>query len=71
MNDVDDIEDISIMLEERIGVLEEENSVLVMRLSVLEEAFSQLENTLYDLENEINIRFDDVETDVQGQIISY
>ena len=44
LNEIDDVEDNSLLLEQRIGVLEEENSLLLLRLDVLENALSVLEN---------------------------
>ena len=44
LNEIDDVEDNTVLLEQRIGVLEEENSLLLMRVDVLENALSVLEN---------------------------
>ena len=57
---VDEVEDSTVMLEQRIGSLEEENSLLRTRLNLLE-------NALNVLENSTDNRFTDVETSVQGK----
>ena len=44
LNEIDDVEDNTVLLEQRIGVLEEENSLLLLRLEVLENALSVLES---------------------------
>ena len=62
MNDVDDVEETTAMLEERIGSLEEEHLLLLLRLSALEDVVTNLENIT-------NIRVTDLESDVQGIVI--
>ena len=51
MNGVDDVEDTTVMLEERVGSLEEENSLLLLRLGAMENAMAVLEDTVILLEN--------------------
>lgn len=60
INDIDDTEDSTVMLEERIGSLEDENSPLLARLTIMEEALKLLENVT-------NIWFDELQTDLQGE----
>ena len=59
MNNIEDVEDTTVMLEERIGSLEEENSLLLLRLSALE-------NKVEASDNAKNIRVTDLESDMQG-----
>ena len=59
---VDEVEDSTVILEQRIGLLEKKNSLLRTRLNLLE-------NALNVLENSTDNRFTDVETSVQGHYI--